>query len=394
MRKTDEFDAKQKSRVRMNDFNAGRQSRYLMVVSLTLLPILSLVLITVFTFFHPIFEKMEFIADTIYEEIRPVRVLQKGLMVSMMAPNDYLLHGNMDEKKIWEQSKDEVNHYFKVLIENPAYADEKSRLLILKQEWVNCMLLGDQIFQVKVVGLISRHSAELMEAFDQCVENISSDLDSFAEYREESVSGAYKSIHELKTKTIIATLAAILLGMISGVVGSIWLARNRSKMIEFVTRDALTGAYNRRALDEALHRLNGDKSAFAALLLDLDNFKSVNDTHGHDAGDLILKSFVEETKKVLRTDDLFGRYGGEEFLILLYNTKLEHAVTLAERIRQSVESNAVFLPSSGAHHSLTVSIGCAASDGSKPSEETVRMADKAMYKAKQSGRNQVRVAES
>ena len=378
----------------MNDLNTGRQSRYLMVVSLTLLPILSLVLITVFVFFHPIFEKMEFIADTVYEEIRPVRVLQKNLMTSMMAPNDYLLHGNMDEKKIWEQSKDEVNHYFKILIDSPAYADKKSRLLILKQEWANCMILGDQIFQVKVAGLISRHSAELMEEFDECVGNISSDLDSFASHREEAVGRAYKSIHELKTKTIIATLGAILLGMISGVVGSIWLARNRSQMIEFVTRDALTGAFNRRALDEALHRLNANKGAFAALLLDLDNFKSVNDTHGHDSGDLILKSFVEETQKVLRSNDLFGRYGGEEFLILLYDTKLEHAVALAERIRKSVESNTVYLPSSGAHHSLTVSIGCAASDGSKPSEETVRMADKAMYKAKQSGRNQVSVSES
>ncbi|MFW5499512.1 MULTISPECIES: GGDEF domain-containing protein [unclassified Maridesulfovibrio] len=377
----------------MNDFNTERQSRYLMVVSFTLLPILSLVLITVFVFFHPIFEKMEFITDTVYDEIRPVRVLQKTLMTSMMAPNDYLLHGNMDEKNVWEKSKDEVNHYFKLLIENPAYAERKKSLLILKQKWDNCILLGDQIFQVKVAGLISRHSAELMEEFDLCVEYISSDLDSFASHREAAVGRAYKSIHDLKTKTIIATLGAILLGMVSGVVGSIWLARNRSKMIEFVTRDALTGAYNRRALDEALHRLNGDKGAFAALLLDLDNFKSVNDTHGHDAGDLILKSFVKKTKKVLRNNDLFGRYGGEEFLILLYDTKLEHAAALAERIRKSVESNTVYLPSSGAHHSLTVSIGCAASDGSKPSEETVRMADKAMYKAKQSGRNQVVVAE-
>ncbi|ACS80888.1 GGDEF domain-containing protein [Maridesulfovibrio salexigens] len=377
----------------MNDFNTERQSRYLMVVSFTLLPILSLVLITVFVFFHPIFEKMEFIADTIYEEIRPVRVLQKALITSMMGPNDYLLQGKMDNKKLWEQSKDEVNHYFKVLIDNPAYVDEKSKLLYLRQEWNSCMLLGDQIFQLKVVGLVSKRSAELMEEFDLRVETVSEDLDSFASYREEAVSRAYSSIHDLKTKTIIATLGAILLGMISGVFGSIWLARNRKQMIEFVTRDALTGAYNRRALDDALHQLNGDKGSFAALLLDLDNFKSVNDTYGHDAGDLVLKYFVEETQKVLRSNDLFGRYGGEEFLILLYDTKLEHAAALAERIRKSVESNTVYLPSSGAHHSLTVSIGCAASDGSRPSEETVRMADKAMYKAKQSGRNQVVVAE-
>ncbi|WP_321402804.1 GGDEF domain-containing protein [Maridesulfovibrio sp.] len=377
----------------MKNYNTGRQSRYLMVVSMTLLPVLSLVLITIFFFFHPIFAKMEFIADTVYEEIRPIRGLQMALIVSMMAPNDFLLHGNMEEKKIWEQSKDEVDHYFIMLINNPAYAAEKRKLLLLREEWDKCILLGDQLFQVKDSGVVFKSAADLMEKFDLSVETLAGDLDSFATYRESAVRSAYHTIHALKTKTIIATLGAILLGLISGIFGSIWLAKSRRKMLEFMTKDALTGAYNRRALDDALHILNEDKIAFSVLLLDIDNFKSINDMHGHDAGDSVLRSFVEGTQNVLRTDDLFGRYGGEEFLILLYDTNLNHAAVLAERIRRSVELTPVFIPSSGAHLSLTVSIGCAASDGLIPSEEVVRKADKAMYMAKQSGRNQVRLAE-
>ena len=371
----------------------GRQTRYLMIVSMTLLPVLSLVVITIFLFFHPIFMKMEFIADTIYEEIQPIRVLQKALIVSMMAPNDYLLLGNMGEKKNWEQARNEVDRHFKDLIENPAYANEKKELLTLQQEWGNCVLLGDQIFQTKKRGLISRRSAELMQAFDLRVETLSVKFDRYAAHRENAVGAAYISIHKLKTKTILATLGAIFLGMLSGIIGSIWLSKSRSKMLEFATRDALTGVYNRRTLGDALYRLNEDKGAFSALLMDLDNFKSINDTHGHDVGDSVLKFFAEETQKVLRSNDFFGRYGGEEFLILLYDTKLDHAAILAERIRAAIESSPISIPSSGTEINVTVSIGCAAGDGTTPSEEVVKMADKAMYRAKQSGRNMVKVAE-
>lgn len=162
------------------------------------------------------------------------------------------------------------------------------------------------------------------------------------------------------------------------------------------TRDALTGLFNRRYLEEALaleeRRSERYGSDFAVVLFDLDHFKRLNDTHGHDAGDAGLRLFAEVLESTARASDVPGRYGGEEFLIILPDTDLDEAKGIAERVRATLESTC------GQHldprfHGLTVSAGVARypDHGSSPSA-VIASADEAMYTAKEAGRNAVRVA--
>ena len=126
------------------------------------------------------------------------------------------------------------------------------------------------------------------------------------------------------------------------------------------------------------------------LALDLDHFKAVNDCHGHQVGDDILKIFVAAVKQDLRTSDLVARTGGEEFKILLPDTALAEAVAIAERIRERVAALAV--DTGEATVTVTVSIGCAAFEGDLQSTE--RVADECLYRAKALGRNRVVSAEA
>mgnify|MGYP000303690752 CR=1 FL=1 len=158
------------------------------------------------------------------------------------------------------------------------------------------------------------------------------------------------------------------------------------------SHDALTGLPNRCAIEE----MAGRETARAArhgyplsvLMMDLDRFKAVNDTYGHEAGDAVLKAFAEIAKKNLRQGDVIGRFGGEEFLALLPVSDREAAIRVAERIRTAVSSRPV--SHAGSAIPLTVSIGVAVSDAdSVSSQDAIRAADSALYAAKRGGRNQV-----
>lgn len=157
--------------------------------------------------------------------------------------------------------------------------------------------------------------------------------------------------------------------------------------------DALTGLDNRRNLEERLNemfehakRLN---EPFACVMCDLDRFKSVNDTHGHQAGDAVLKQFARILRDEVREIDRAGRYGGEEFMLLLPGTVLDAAVTFAERVRKRVEGHTFTFE--GIQIRRTASFGVSAWPHPRVSdcEGLMRAADEALYVAKETGRNRV-----
>jgi len=150
--------------------------------------------------------------------------------------------------------------------------------------------------------------------------------------------------------------------------------------------DTLTGAGNRRKLHKTLAIFSEQRvtSGYSLLLLDLDHFKKINDEYGHDRGDLVLQELVRVVKREIRDEDSLYRWGGEEFLILIPSTVVTDLLNAAERIRKSVETHEF-----PGKLSVTVSIGAVAG---KPDEELhtlIRMADEALYRAKESGRNRV-----
>lgn len=170
------------------------------------------------------------------------------------------------------------------------------------------------------------------------------------------------------------------------------LRKAHQQMRELVDTDALTGAASRRnfvkQLETELQRAHRYGPSLCLLMLDIDHFKHINDSLGHPVGDEVLREFAALCKGVLRSHDLLGRLGGEEFAVMLPHTDLEGACCVAEKLRLAIAGAAI--PTAKGEVSITVSIGVAIS---QPNEEgasrlTVR-ADNALYAAKQSGRNKV-----
>lgn len=151
--------------------------------------------------------------------------------------------------------------------------------------------------------------------------------------------------------------------------------------------DSLTGlwhhGYFQYLLDQEIQRASTHKQCFTLLMVDIDNFKDFNDTHGHQAGDAILKNISNIFREASRKIDIIARYGGEEFAIILPNTRQEEALILAERLRKAVAESKTLKDKS-------ISIGMASfSDDGETKEQLISTADRALYEAKRTGKNKV-----
>jgi two-component system cell cycle response regulator len=165
-----------------------------------------------------------------------------------------------------------------------------------------------------------------------------------------------------------------------------------SSAMELAITDPLTGLYNRRYLDAHLRstvaRAKATGKPVCVLVFDIDHFKTVNDTYGHDAGDDVLREFSDRLRRGVRGIDLVSRYGGEEFLLVMPETDGAFAATVAERLRCDVE--AVPFETRASTFPVTVSIGLAEWQGPSDSAESlIKRADQALYAAKRAGRNRV-----
>jgi len=170
------------------------------------------------------------------------------------------------------------------------------------------------------------------------------------------------------------------------------LRYNYHQSIALAVTDSLTGLYNRRYLTSHLEGLlgrTGRSRAFSLLMLDLDDFKRINDTYGHEAGDAVLAEFAQRLQRAVRGIDLAARYGGEEFVVLMPDTGLEAAAAVAERLRRAVADAPFTLPRGGQMLPVTVSIGVAEARRDDTPPMLLRRGDMALYAAKQAGRNRV-----
>ena len=156
---------------------------------------------------------------------------------------------------------------------------------------------------------------------------------------------------------------------------------------QLVNRDQLTGLYNRRWIDEeidqriSMHRRRNDQQ-FALLMYDIDHFKNINDAYGHETGDSVLIELSRRVKAMMRNDDVVGRWGGEEFIIIANNISLENAVKLAERVRESIAAEPF-----SAVGTVTISFGVACAQEDDTPVSIFARVDSALYEAKNSGRN-------
>jgi diguanylate cyclase (GGDEF)-like protein len=212
---------------------------------------------------------------------------------------------------------------------------------------------------------------------------------------ENSQEQSNRQAQQLRWNTVVAVAG---IGIIALLI--YFLLANRSyrmKLVQLASQDALTGLPNRRRTQElALAALDLAKTTGKPLtlaLIDMDHFKDINDRCGHAAGDHVLQEFARAGREALRETDILGRWGGEEFLLLMPETPVELAVASLERLRTLVFG--IRLPPSGSDLQVSVSAGLASfDDGVKSFEDLVARADAALYRAKNDGRDRIRLCEA
>lgn len=200
---------------------------------------------------------------------------------------------------------------------------------------------------------------------------------------------------EAPTGFAAATLLACFAAALSATLGFLLLQKERAdaEALRLATMDPLTGAYNRRTFQETaereLSRARRAGTPLSIILMDMDHFRAVNETHGHSAGDEVLARFADIVRSALRKEDMLVRYGGEEFLVLLPEVPGPGAVVVAGRIRRAVA--AAEIEAAGQRLSLTVSLGVAArlDEGPESVDGLLARAGSALALAKERGRNRV-----
>lgn len=194
-------------------------------------------------------------------------------------------------------------------------------------------------------------------------------------------------LEKVQTLEVFATMA----------VTALQTARQYEEIKRLTFEDGLTSAFNHRYFQENLsreiQRHSRSRSNLALAMLDIDDFKKINDTFGHPAGDEILKGLVAEMKTHARDSDIVARYGGEEFAIIFPDTPASHAKGAANRVRQLIEARSFTIPQLGRSLQITVSVGVACfPQDAETAEELIARADAALYVAKKDGKNRVVVA--
>ena len=170
------------------------------------------------------------------------------------------------------------------------------------------------------------------------------------------------------------------------------LIEKNSELHQLSITDGLTGLFNRKHLmdlfDMEMSRARRYRISFSVLIADIDHFKKINDTHGHLAGDAVLRRIADTLRHVVRECDHVGRYGGEEFLIILPSSDATGAIKTAQRIREQISQVSFY--NDGNEISITISVGVAqCNDGEDSVAAILGRADSALYQAKAGGRNQV-----
>ncbi|MCB4204407.1 diguanylate cyclase [Deferribacterales bacterium Es71-Z0220] len=160
-----------------------------------------------------------------------------------------------------------------------------------------------------------------------------------------------------------------------------------NKLYNESIHDVLTGVLNRKALMEKIEDYNNKNKSLGIIMIDIDNFKVINDTYGHLVGDQILKEFSAIISNTIRKSDFVGRYGGEEFLAVIPDLDVIEVKTIAERIRKNIESETFHIGSLSLK--ITASLGVYVLTEKTKIEDAIKLADDALYEAKKSGKNKV-----
>ena len=423
-------------------FPVSLRTRFALGLGAVLLPFLVAAAVGQFYLLPRLIEPLNDIVRELSEEMAPIMRLQMVLLQATKPVDDYMIHGDPDERRQFAQQSRRVEQIFKEFSpEQFTLGEERSLIKSAHAEWEQALYLSEQLLRLPdPVG--NAEAAHDMERFNAHIEQAVTILDEAHDYFHQVIEQDRAQADAARTKALWVTFAAFVLAtaisMFAGTVlarsitnpvdtlrqGTTSLAEgklshrvaihnndelgelaaafnamaerlqaNQAMLEEFATRDGLTKLYNHRTfyvlLTDELARTRRSGRPVSLLLLDIDYFKRVNDTHGHLAGDAVLKVLSELLRREARAIDRVCRYGGEEITIILPETDLEAAANIAERLRATVEAHAFNVDADTPLH-ITVSIGIASWPAHADNTQAlVAAADTALYAAKQSGRNRI-----
>ncbi|MDP2030742.1 MAG: diguanylate cyclase [Thiobacillus sp.] len=418
------------------------RTRFTLGLGAVLLPFLLAAAVGLFYLLPRLVDPLEDIVREVTEEMNPVMHLQADLLTAAMPVNDYLVNGDPGELMQFIQLSRRVELAFKEAApERLSQMPERELIVSARGEWQQARQIGEALLHLRdPIG--DPQAAQEMKRFDAHVYRSVGLLEQIHDISRRTIDADRATARVTRTRSILITFGAFTAALAISLLVSATLARsvlagvdalrqgaarlaagelshrvilaqrdelgelatafnamaegleqNQKALYELATRDGLTGLYNHQTfyalLADELARAQRFKRPVALLMLDIDHFKRVNDTHGHQAGDAILKGLSELLNRQARAIDRVCRYGGEEIAVILPETDPDTAANIAERLRASVEAQP-FDINTGAPVRITVSIGVASwplhGDGA---DTLVAAADAALYAAKRSGRNRI-----
>jgi len=298
---------------------------------------------------------------------------------------------NIDSKDWFKRISTKIEHYKGVVlqllkkIDADALKEKDEAMSLMVLLWVSLFVMLSLIL---FISFALQHSViKPLEALTGAMQRLSLGDKSYFDYTYQSkdvIGDMISAFENFRRSLIKADLADLLLDI---------QGHKADEFKRLAHVDPLTNALNRRKFREVyaqeFNESNKQESELTLLALDLDHFKDINDTYGHGIGDSVLKAFSALVDKTIRPSDYLARVGGEEFIILLPNTSLTHALEIGERICTNV--NDMDLNHLHANLNLTVSIGVALKSEKSTMDGIIKEADEALYRAKKEGRNRVSV---
>jgi diguanylate cyclase (GGDEF)-like protein len=430
------------SMARFRSLQISLRTRFTLGLGVVLLPFLLAAAMGLFYLLPQLVDPLEDIVREVTDEMEPVVHLQVDLLTATTPVDDYHINSESNGLKLFTQLSHQVDIDFKKAPpERFTLAQERELIVSARNQWQEAGQLGEALLRLRhPIG--DPQAAREKKRFNTLIDLSVDLLEQVHDISHRSIDADRVTSHITRTRSIWVTFGAFTAALTISLFVSAALARsvlagvdalrqgagrlaagelshrvvlahrdelgelatafnamaerleeNQKALYELAIRDGLTGLYNHHTfyvlLADELARVHRFERPVSLLLLDIDHFKHVNDTHGHQAGDAVLKGLSELLNHQVRAIDRVCRYGGEEIAIILPETGLEGAAHVAERMRAGVEMQ-LFDINTGAPIGITVSIGVASfpahADGV---EALVAAADAALYAAKRSGRNRV-----
>lgn len=294
---------------------------------------------------------------------------------------DFILKKSIVERKVWENEK---SHYITSHINNRYMHENGDEYIpiVSKYQQINQSISKEVTQKMQNQKGFSIAKDNTIVTFIP-IGNVEGDKNAAYLISYENCEEVSSIEKDALTLLVISTIILLILSMLIFVV-----LQKISKINEIATYDSLTGVYNRNTMNELLEyeleRIERKNKPLSILYMDIDDFKSVNDKYGHEKGDFVLKKVVELMLQKLRKSDRLGRWGGEEFLVMLPETDEEEAVLVAEKLREVISMGDYTIP-----REVTCSFGVATHMDEEDLDSMIARADRYLYKAKKEGKNRV-----